>query len=113
MEVDYKIIAISIIALAMVYTGFIRPYLVKRNLLTKEMLELIDYACERGVGYAEQLYKSDQSIDRQKIALDFAFDVVRKAGIVPEKYLDIIRGIIEDKVRQLPKTHDENGDIII
>jgi hypothetical protein len=42
-----------------------------------------------------------------------AWELIQKAGIVPDNYKFIIKGLIESAVKNLPKTHDENGKIII
>jgi hypothetical protein len=108
---DYKLAALIFIVIAMYYTVFISPYLFKKTLITKELQEIIDYACEQGVGYAEQLFKFDPSIDRTEIALYFAFYVLRKTNAVPNSYLEKISEIIEDKVGQLLKNEKSNGNV--
>lgn len=102
---NYQLAVIGVVAVAIAYTLFIKPYLKRIGMLTLEQIEFIDYAVETGVQFAEQLYKTDNTIDRHKIALDYAFDVLRKSGMIPEDYIDIIRGIVESKVLILPKTH--------
>lgn len=89
-----------------------RPYLTKRGLLTQEQIELIDYACQVGVEYAEQTYRNNPKIDRNKLAIDYAFKVIEKAGMIPDNLLFIIKGMIEAKVYDLPPTHDAEGNII-
>lgn len=109
---DYgMIIAIVLVATSLVWAIFIRPN-VKGN-LTFEQLELIDFACEKAVSYAEQTYKEFPDIDRSQLALDYAFQIIEKAAIIPENYLGIIKGMIKANIIKLPKTHDENGNIII
>jgi len=110
-SLDYKLVALVIIVIAMYYTVFISPYLLKKGQLPKELQEIIDYACERGVGCAEQLYKIDTSIDRTEIALYLAFYFVKKTNAVPHSYLERISGIVEDRVRQLLKNHKSDAHV--
>lgn len=112
MEIAY-IISFSIVLITLIYTVFIKPILEERGYLTREQLELIDFACEKGVSFAEQIYKHDPSIDRYQLAIDYAFEVIEKAGIIPDMYLTVIQGMIEDYVRKLPKTHDADGNIVV
>lgn len=99
------LIGVIIAVLAMVYRLFLHDRLVNSGLLNTEQLDLIDYACERGVEFAEQMYKNDSSVDRQSLALDFAFDIIEKSHIIPQQFLDIIHGMIEAKVNKLPPTN--------
>ena len=96
-------VAIGLVALVLLYDIVVKPVVSKK--LTVEQLEVIDLACNKAVEYAEQTYKKDSTVDRNKLAVDYAFDVVKKAGILPDRYLSIIKGMIESSVLKLPKTH--------
>lgn len=113
MEMVYNpvFIAMVLVGAILVYDLFIKPRTVAK--LSIEQLELIDFACDKAVGYAEQTYKNDPLVDRGVLALDYAFEIIRKTGIVPEKYVVIIEGIIKDNVLNLPKTHDADGNLVI
>lgn len=100
---NYEWIALAIIAIVLFLDIFVKPKL--KNVLTNEQIELIDYACEKGVEFAEQMYKNGHEIDRLQVSMDFALDVIVKSGIVSERYMDIIEAVIESKVFNLPKTH--------
>lgn len=110
---DAGIIALIILAVTLIYDIAIKPYLIKNRILTTEQLDIIDFACEKAVEYAEQIYKNDPSIDRNALAIDYAFDVVEESGVIPERYIDVIEGMIESYVFKLPKTHDEDGSIAV
>jgi hypothetical protein len=109
-----QVIAFILVSLAIVYSVFIRPILIKRfegGYLTNTQLTLLDFACKKGVEYAEQLYKNDDTLSRNELALTYAFDIIEEAGIFSEEYLHIIEGLVESNVLKLPKTHAVFGDL--
>jgi|688.fasta_scaffold424457_3 hypothetical protein len=107
------LVATGLVAISLVWALVLKPYLVDRKILTQEQLDLIDFATEKAIEYAEQVYKNDTSVNRNQLALDYAFEIIRKANIIPESYVVIIKGMIESSVYKLPKTHDEDGNVVI
>lgn len=103
---DYTLLALIIISVVLFLDIFVIPRLSKK--LTPEQLHTIDFACEKAVGYAEQLYKNGEITNeaRFEIAVDTAMEIVREAKIIPERYLGLLEIMIEDAVRKLPMTHD-------
>jgi hypothetical protein len=99
-----------LIVIPMFWTIILKPILIKKNVLNIEQLDLIDFACEKAVQYAEQIYKNDNNTDRQELALDYALDILNKSDIIPDEYFYLINGIIESHVLKLPKTH--NGSLL-
>ncbi|MBS4022800.1 MAG: hypothetical protein KGZ79_10355 [Dethiobacter sp.] len=100
-EMNYKLVAFILLTIIMYYAVFIRPYLFPKILINEELEKIIDSACERGVEYAEQLYKIDLSLERMEISLYLAYYVLRKTKVVPDDYLKMINEIIKDKVQLL------------
>lgn len=68
-----------------------------------------------GADKAEQLYKSGQleKEERKKTAQDFVYDAVHVAGFdVTDDIVNVINGAIDAAINLMPKTHDENNNII-
>lgn len=107
--VGVQITSVVLIAVALAWGLIIKPLLQKKNVLTLEQLTFIDKVCQKGVDYAEQLYKSEKitADERNQLAIDYVFSIVVEAQIVPEMYIPLIKGMIESWVLKLPKTHDE------
>lgn len=98
MENYFPLIALGIVILCMVYTIYIKPTIVKENKLTQYQLNYIDSAVNKALAYAEILYKNDPTVNKEKVAIDYAFELVKEAGVIPDQYVNIIKVIIEDKI---------------
>lgn len=98
--------AIVLILLVILYIFIVRPWLQKRG-LSAAQLQLLDFAAQKGVLLAEQLFISGRlpKYERKKAALKAAGDMLRETGVVPERYLSTINNLIEAAVRELPKTN--------
>ncbi len=75
-----------------------KAYFNQKNKLTQDQLDFIDATIDRAISYAEILHKNDPSVDKKKVAIDYAFEIVKEAKIVPDQYINIIKTIIEDKI---------------
>lgn len=81
-------------------------------------VEVIDFVlglAETGVNAAERLYKTAtiEADQRQAEATKFVTDALTAAGIeITPEIKKVIDGAIVGAVELLPKTHDENGEII-
>ena len=85
--------------------------------LTTEQLEIIDFACTKGVEYAEQLLLSGKitAAERAALALKYAYEIVEKAGLSPTTLATVITGAIEAAVKELPSTKEsviEKGGLV-
>ena len=91
----------------------IKPFLPAHPAVT--IIETILGLAETGVNSAERLYKT-ATIDadhRQAEATDFVLNALAAAGVeVTPEIKKVIDGAIVGAVELLPKTHDENGNII-
>lgn len=91
----------------------IKPFLPAHPAVT--IIETILGLAETGVNSAERLYKT-ATIDadhRQAEATDFVINALTAAGVeVTPEIKKVIDGAIVGAVELLPKTHDENGNII-
>lgn len=96
-----------ILMLTLLYIAFIylKTTVLKDKALTQEQLSFLENTTRYAVNYAEQMYKTDDLVDRYKLALDFVYDVVNKAGYDYTGLIKIIKGLIESHVLQLPMTH--------
>lgn len=91
----------------LIYTVYlyIRSTLMNQNKISVEQLNLLENIVRYAVGYAEQIYKTDITIDRFSLASDYVYDVVSKLGYDYPELAKIIIGLIEAQVLQLPKTN--------
>lgn len=107
--IEIQITSVVIIAITLAWSLIIKPLLQKKNILTTEQFDFIDKICEKGVAYAEQLYinKEITAEERNQLAVDYVFSVIVEAKIIPERYLPLIKGMIESWVLKLPKTHND------
>ncbi|WP_195985397.1 hypothetical protein [Clostridium sp. D33t1_170424_F3] len=91
----------------------IKPFLPAHPAVS--IIEAILGLAETGVNSAERLYKT-ATIDaeqRQAEATDFVLNALTAAGVeVTPEIKKVIDGAIVGAVELLPKTHDENGNII-
>lgn len=91
----------------------IRPLL--PNSPAVSILDTIFNCAEWGVGQAEQLYKITQinKDERKAKATEFIYQAlgVAKIEITPE-IESLISGAVDGAVAFIPKTHDENGNVI-
>lgn len=98
---NYQILAVIIVALAIAYSLFVRPRLKEK--LTTEQIDVIDYAVDKGLDYAETLYKGDTAINKDKVALEYACDVIVRSGAIGERYMGIIKVMIEEEIEKRTK----------
>lgn len=91
----------------------IKPFLPAHPAVS--IIETILGLAETGVNSAERLYKT-ATIDanqRHAEATDFVLNALAAAGVeVTPEIQKVIEGAITGAVELLPKTHDENGNII-
>ena len=102
--------ALDTIQLAFNSIKSLLPYNSKLELISS----LITWA-KAGADKAEQLYKSGQleKEKRKKTAQDFVYDAIRAAGFeVTDDIVTVVDGAIDAAINLMPKTHDENGNII-
>ncbi len=90
----------------------------KTLLPNNEKLELISNIilwAKAGADKAEQLYKSGEleKAARKHTAQDFVFEAIKVAGFdVTDEIANIVDGAIDAAINLMPKTHDNNGNII-
>lgn len=76
--------------------------------LSVEDMEFLKLVGKQAVGYAEQVYKTNKSEDnRFNIAVNYLYDAVKKSNIKYENVRNLVVGIIESEVLNLPKTHQK------
>lgn len=102
------IFAMLLVLFIVLYIFIFQPWLQKRG-LSSAQLQLLDFAAQKGVLLAEQLFLTGKlpKEERKKTALKMAGEMLRMSGIVPERYMEMIDQLIEAAVRGLPKTNTE------
>ena len=90
----YLILAIGLVTVSLVWLVIGRKKAI--DILTPEQLALIDSACTKALEYAEQVCKEDPTVDRGQLALEYAFDIIKEAGIgiIPDAYFEIVQGML-------------------
>jgi hypothetical protein len=84
---------------------YLKSVIRQNKYLSSEQLELLENVCRYAVGFAEQMYKTDKTVDRYQIAIEYVYDIVNKAGFDYCKLMNIVNGLIESQVLKLPQTH--------
>jgi len=95
---SWQMVSLLIVAVALIYTLFIKDKLAKNNTLTTEQLAEIDAIIARGVVYAQNLYISDNSVDVKKLTIDYVLSEVKLSKIVPDEYMSFVETIINSKL---------------
>jgi len=88
----YIVVAIGLVIVSLLWVVFGRKKAI--GILTPEQITLIDNACSKALEYAEQVYKEDPTVDRGQLAMEYAFDIIKEAGIIPDAYFEIVQKML-------------------
>ena len=84
---------------------YLKSNIKQNNMLSVDMLDLLASAAMYAVNYAEQMYKTDNLVDRYKLAVDYMYNIITKLGFNYTDLEKIVKGLIESQVLQLKQTH--------